>query len=114
MYRLLSQEQASLDNKGDLAWRSLYLFNYYVESSFARTHFPKTMQLLYDTIPGVSSAFFSVVDGGLHLDGHLGVFEGVMRFVFLYSCCYMPFKIWAYSCSATIVWQNSRDKAPLV
>ncbi len=63
----------------DKGWRVLYLFSYRHEADFAWTHFPKSMELILNTIPGVSTAFFSIVEPHTKLEGHFGVYEGVMR-----------------------------------
>ena len=77
-YRYISAEQADLDRDDAGAWRVLYLLNYYQETGFAHHYFPKSMELM-KVIPGLSTAFFSIVEPNIHLAGHYGVFEGVMR-----------------------------------
>lgn len=72
----ISAEQARI-TKGD--WRTFFFFAYghRVEENCRRC--PQTARLL-ETIPGMTSAMFSILEPGAHLTPHRGPFKGVLRY----------------------------------
>lgn len=72
----LSPEQAAI--AGDDKWRCYYLFAFgRVEENCRRC--PATAALL-ERIPGLTSAFFSILAPGKHIPAHRGPYNGVLRF----------------------------------
>lgn len=65
----------------DEHWRAFYLFAFgrRVEENCRRC--PATARML-ELVPGLSSAFFSIMEPGKHVPEHRGPYNGVLRFHF--------------------------------
>ena len=72
---LPSQEQLTSDDK----WRTFMFYGYghRVEANCARC--PRTDELL-NRIPGMTTAFFSILSPGKHIPAHRGFYKGVLRY----------------------------------
>ncbi len=62
---------------GDGKWRSFFLVGYGYEVAENCARAPKTAALV-KSIPGLNSAFFSILDPGAHIPRHRGVTRGIV------------------------------------
>lgn len=76
-YQSIQKDQARLTT--DRRWKVFFFEAFGVRSEANRARCPQTSRLL-DTIPGLTTAMFSILRAGKHLPAHLGVFKGVLRF----------------------------------
>lgn len=60
-------------------WQALFLFSYGMRVDRNCERFPETMRLL-DDVPGVKTAFFSVLNAGNEIPMHRGPYKGVLRY----------------------------------
>jgi len=60
-------------------WKTLWLVAMGVESTQTAQRCPRTMQLLRK-IPGMTTAFFSILSPGKHIPRHRGAFNGLLRY----------------------------------
>jgi aspartyl/asparaginyl beta-hydroxylase (cupin superfamily) len=72
----LNPRQTNLGQKG--GWKSYFfcLFGNRIDESYKRC--PETGKLL-DSIPGLTLAFFSILEPGMHIKAHRGGYKGVVR-----------------------------------
>ena len=75
----LMQEQASLSKHGGRFWRMFILRAYGAEHRANQARCP-TLRGLLRAHPEVTSAAFSVLEGGKHIPAHRGPFRGVLRY----------------------------------
>lgn len=78
-YHEVDQQQASISGQGDKAWR-VFMLKWLaggVEANRARC--PRTAALI-DQVPGVISAFFSVLEPGKSVPAHDGPYLGYLRY----------------------------------
>jgi aspartyl/asparaginyl beta-hydroxylase (cupin superfamily) len=73
----ISPEQAELTT--DARWKTFFFYGYGVRRALNCTACPETARAL-SLIPGMSTAFFSVLAPGKHLPAHRGPYNGVLRF----------------------------------
>lgn len=73
----ISPDQAFLTT--DAGWKTFFFVGYGVESARNRERCPKTVAAL-DLIPGVTTAFFSILAPGKALPAHRGPYNGVLRY----------------------------------
>ena len=73
----ISPEQAFLTT--DARWKIFYFAGYGVESARNRARCPRTAEAL-DLIPGMTTAFFSILAPGKELPVHRGPYNGVLRY----------------------------------
>jgi len=73
----ISEDQTSITN--DDQWKTFFLygFGHKAEANCARC--PETTQLV-EAIPGMKTAFFSILAPGKHIPAHRGPYKGVMRY----------------------------------
>lgn len=73
----ISEDQTSITD--DDQWKTFFLygFGHKAESNCARC--PKTTKLV-EQIPGMKTAFFSILAPGKHIPAHRGPYKGVMRY----------------------------------
>jgi len=73
----ISEDQTSITN--DNQWKTFFLygFGHKAEANCARC--PETTQLV-ESIPGMKTAFFSILAPGKHIPPHRGPYKGVMRY----------------------------------
>ncbi|MGH9064960.1 MAG: aspartyl/asparaginyl beta-hydroxylase domain-containing protein [Acidimicrobiales bacterium] len=63
----------------DDQWKSFFFMGYGFRSEKARARCPRSAALL-DQIPGLTTAFFSILMPGKHIDPHRGPYRGVVRY----------------------------------
>ena len=71
-------EPVSAINRAD-DWKTLWLVAMGVESTETARRCPRTMELLRK-IPGMTTAFFSILSPGKHIPRHRGAFNGLLRY----------------------------------
>jgi len=76
-YVELSEEARNLTDAA--SWKSFFFHAYGVEAPGARDLCPATAALL-SGIPGMKSAFFSILKPGAHLPPHRGHWAGILRY----------------------------------
>jgi beta-hydroxylase len=76
-FHQLSKEQAGLSDDG--GWRTYFLYAYGFKAEDHCAECPETARWL-ETIPGMTTAFFSIFTPGEHLPPHRGTFKGVLRY----------------------------------
>jgi beta-hydroxylase len=71
--------QRFISARDDVAWRTFFLkgFDKWLPGNCARA--PKTAELLR-RLPLISTAMFSIIDGGKHIPRHVGFFKSVLRY----------------------------------
>jgi beta-hydroxylase len=62
----------------DDTWRSFFLYGAGMDCSENQRRCPETMRLLR-TVPGLTTAFFSILAPGKHIPAHRGAYNGVLR-----------------------------------
>ena len=73
----ISVDQASIT--ADDGWKTFFFFAYGFRSEANCARCPATTALL-DAIPGVTTAFFSILSPGKHIGEHRGPWRGVLRY----------------------------------
>ncbi|TBW54798.1 aspartyl/asparaginyl beta-hydroxylase domain-containing protein [Marinobacter halodurans] len=73
----ISPEQKALT--ADNHWKTFFLYGYGLKSEKNCSACPSTAMLL-EGIPGMTTAFFSVLSPGKHIPEHRGVYNGVLRY----------------------------------
>lgn len=73
----ISPDQSRI-SKGD-SWKTFWLRGFGSESAVARTMCPRTCDLL-DTISGVETALFSILEPGTYIPPHRGVYKGLINY----------------------------------
>ena len=73
----ISVDQASISN--DDGWKTFFFFAYGFRSEANCRRCPKTTALL-DSVPGMVTAFFSILSPGKHIPPHRGPWRGVLRY----------------------------------
>jgi beta-hydroxylase len=68
------QKSIEVENK----WHSLFLIAFNREIKSNTCHFPTTMSKL-KMIPGLNTAFFSILRPGAHISPHRGLYKGLLR-----------------------------------
>ncbi len=73
----ISVDQASITD--DDGWKTYFFFAYGFRSEANCARCPRTAALL-DSIPGLTTAFFSILSPGKHIGEHRGPWRGVLRY----------------------------------
>ncbi len=73
----ISADQASITD--DDGWKTYFFFGYGFRADANCARCPKTSALL-DEIPGLTTAFFSILSPGKHIGEHRGPWRGVLRY----------------------------------
>ncbi len=73
----ISIDQASISN--DDGWKTFFFKGYGFRSEANCQRCPKTAELV-DSIPGMVTAFFSILSPGKHIPPHRGPWRGVLRY----------------------------------
>jgi aspartyl/asparaginyl beta-hydroxylase (cupin superfamily) len=73
----ISTDQASITD--DDGWKTYFFFGYGFRSDGNCARCPKTAALL-EGIPGLTTAFFSILSPGKHIGTHRGPWRGVLRY----------------------------------
>jgi ornithine lipid ester-linked acyl 2-hydroxylase len=73
----ISTDQASITN--DDGWKTYFFLGYGFRAEANAARCPETARLL-DGIPGLTTAFFSILAPGKHIPEHRGPWRGVLRY----------------------------------
>ncbi len=73
----ISQDQYRLSNDG--LWKTFFLYGYGIKMEQNCQRCPKTTQLI-ESIPGMKTAFFSIMLPGKHIPEHRGPYKGLLRY----------------------------------
>ncbi|HMC38871.1 MAG TPA: aspartyl/asparaginyl beta-hydroxylase domain-containing protein [Acidimicrobiales bacterium] len=73
----ISIDQASITD--DDGWKTFFFFAYGFRSEANCARCPRTAALL-DSVPGLTTAFFSILAPGKHIPEHRGPWRGVLRY----------------------------------
>ncbi len=76
-FHQLSKDQAGLSN--DNGWRTYFFYAFGFEAEDHCAECPQTARWL-ESIPGMTTAFFSIFTPGEHLPPHRGAFKGILRY----------------------------------
>jgi aspartyl/asparaginyl beta-hydroxylase (cupin superfamily) len=72
----IQQEQSSITN--DNKWKTFFLYGFGIKAKQNCAKCPKTTAVL-EQIPGLLTAFFSILHPGKHIPSHKGLFKGIVR-----------------------------------
>tara|TARA_R110002072_G_scaffold125244_1_gene260903 strand:- start:6611 stop:7336 length:726 start_codon:yes stop_codon:yes gene_type:complete len=72
-------DQAEISANDDLAWRMFVLRAYGQDQAVNMARCPRTAELLA-SMPEVTSATFSILEGGKHIPAHRGPYRGILRY----------------------------------
>jgi len=73
----ISEDQKALTKDSNWKTYFLYGFGYKAEQNCARC--PETTKLV-ESVPGMTTAFFSILEPGKHIPHHRGVYKGFLRY----------------------------------
>lgn len=73
----ISKDQKSISK--DDKWKTFFLYGYGFKAEKNCELCPRTAELVQE-IPGMKTAFFSILDGNKHIPPHRGPFKGVLRY----------------------------------
>lgn len=73
----ISTDQATITD--DDRWKTFFLFGYGFRSDGNCARCPRTAALL-EQVPGMTTAMFSILSPGKHIDAHRGPYRGVLRY----------------------------------
>jgi aspartyl/asparaginyl beta-hydroxylase (cupin superfamily) len=76
-FQEISIDQASITD--DDGWKTYFFFGYGFRSDANCARCPRTAELL-EAIPGLTTAFFSILSPGKHIGEHRGPWRGVLRY----------------------------------
>ena len=80
----ISPDQANSISRDNL-WKTFYLYGYGVKMEQNCNYCPQTTQII-EQIPGMKTAFFSIMLPSKHIPEHRGPYNGVLR-------CHLPLKV---------------------
>jgi len=75
-FKDISADQGSITKTGE--WKTYFFYAYGMKGSKSCRRCPKTVELL-KRMPGMKTAFFSILEPGTHLPPHRGPYKGVLR-----------------------------------
>jgi beta-hydroxylase len=73
----ISEDQKSISKDDD--WRTFFLYGFGYKAEINCSRCPETTRLI-ESIPGMTTAFFSILNPGKHIPEHRGVFKGFLRY----------------------------------
>jgi beta-hydroxylase len=73
----ISEDQKAITKDDDWKTYFLYGFGYKAEQNCARC--PETTKLI-ESVPNMTTAFFSILEPGKHIPAHRGVYKGFLRY----------------------------------
>lgn len=73
----ISEDQKSISKDDD--WRTYFLYGFGYKAEINCSKCPETTRLI-ESIPGMTTAFFSILNPGKHIPEHRGVFKGFLRY----------------------------------
>lgn len=71
-------EDASTISQDD-DWKTFFLYGYGVKAEENCARCPRTTELI-EQVPGMTTAFFSILSPGKHIPSHRGPYKGVLRY----------------------------------
>ncbi|MEO1669393.1 MAG: aspartyl/asparaginyl beta-hydroxylase domain-containing protein, partial [Cyanobacteria bacterium J06631_2] len=80
----ISPDQGKKISQDDL-WKTFFLYGYGVKMEQNCNYCPQTTRII-EQIPGMKTAFFSIMLPGKHIPEHRGPYNGVLR-------CHLPLKV---------------------
>ena len=75
----ISPDQADYTSPDDL-WKTFFMYGYGIKSEKNCQRCPETTRLI-EKIPGMKTAFFSILLPGKHIPEHRGPYKGVVRYL---------------------------------
>lgn len=63
----------------DDRWKTLFFYAYGIKADGNCARCPETVRLV-EAVPGMKTAFFSIISAGKHIPAHRGPFKGVVRY----------------------------------
>lgn len=73
----ISEDQKSISKDND--WKTFFLYGFGYKAEINCSKCPETTRLI-ESIPGMTTAFFSILNPGKHIPEHRGVFKGFLRY----------------------------------
>ena len=73
----ISLDQQHLSDDDD--WRTYFFYAFGVKAERDSEQCPETLRLI-EAVPGMQTAFFSILAPGKHIPDHRGVYKGVIRY----------------------------------
>lgn len=73
----ISKDQIEITD--DDRWKTFFLFGYGFKSEANCARCPRTTALL-EQVPGMTTAMFSILSAGKHIEAHRGPYRGVLRY----------------------------------
>jgi len=73
----ISEDQKSISK--DDHWKTFFLYGFGYKAQKNCALCPETTRLI-ESVPGMTTAFFSILSPGKHIPEHRGVFKGIMRY----------------------------------
>ena len=73
----ISPDQARVS--GDGLWKTFFLYGYGIKMAQNCKYCPETTKLI-ESVPGMKTAFFSILLPGKHIPEHCGPYNGVLRY----------------------------------
>jgi len=73
----ISTDQATITD--DDRWKTFFLWGFGFKSEANCARCPRTAELL-ERVPGLTTAFFSILSAGKHIDAHRGPYRGLLRY----------------------------------
>ncbi len=71
-------EEASTISQDDM-WKTFFLYGYGEKAEENCARCPRTTELI-EQVPGMTTAFFSILSPGKHIPAHRGPYKGVLRY----------------------------------
>lgn len=72
-------EEQQYDLTHDDKWKTFFLYGYGLRYDKNCARCPNTVRLLLQSIPGMKTAMFSILEGKKHIPPHRGPYKGVLR-----------------------------------
>lgn len=73
----ISEDQKSISK--DDQWKTFFLYGFGYKADFNCARCPETTKLI-ESVPGMITAFFSILSPGKHIPEHRGVYKGILRY----------------------------------
>lgn len=73
----ISEDQKSISKDDD--WKTFFLYGFGYKAEVNCRRCPETTRLI-ESVPGMTTAFFSILNPGKHIPRHRGVYKGILRY----------------------------------
>lgn len=73
----ISEDQKSISK--DDHWKTFFLYGFGYKAEYNCARCPQTTELI-ESVPGMITAFFSILSPGKHIPEHRGVYKGILRY----------------------------------